>query len=294
MLTVFAVPKPFAGHIGVIQRNAVRSWRALHPECQILLCGDEAGSAEAAFELGVERLLDVDTNEFGTPLLSSVFASVEMRADHDLLCYVNADMLLFPDLVDAVRRVTAACDRFLVVGETFDLEVSRDLAVDAAEAQRLEERARAEGTRRGRKAIDFFVFRRGTLGEVLDFAVGRPCWDNWVIWRARSLRMPVVDVTDVATVIHQSHEYGHVQHVRGSRWEGPEGDSNLELMRWEERRFSLDDATHVALQDGGLAPKKTSLQHRIRTELVRHDLTVPVARVLDHGYRRLRRLFPVA
>ena len=71
MLTVFAVPKPFAGHIGVIQRNAVRSWRALHPECQILLCGDEAGSAEAAFELGVERLLDVDTNDFGTPLLSS-------------------------------------------------------------------------------------------------------------------------------------------------------------------------------------------------------------------------------
>lgn len=294
MLTVFAVPKPFAGHIGVIQRNAVRSWRALHPECQILLCGDEAGSAEAAFELGVERLLDVDTNEFGTPLLSSVFASVEMRADHDLLCYVNADMLLFPDLVDAVRRVTGACDRFLVVGETFDLEVSRDLAVDAADAQRLEERARAEGTRRGRKAIDFFVFRRGTLGEVLDFAVGRPCWDNWVIWRARSLRMPVVDVTDVATVIHQSHEYGHVQHVRGSRWEGPEGDANFELMRWEERRFSLDDATHVALQDGGLAPKKTSLQHRIRTELVRHDLTVPVARVLDHGYRRLRRLLLVA
>jgi len=294
VLTVFAVPKPFAGHIGVIQRNAVRSWRALHPECQVILCGDEPGSAEAASELGVERLLDVDTNEFGTPLLSSVFASVEMRADHDLLCYVNADMLLFPDLVDAVRRVTGAYDRFLMVGETFDLEVSRDLAVDAAEAQRLEERARAEGTRRGRKAIDFFVFRRGTLGEVLDFAVGRPCWDNWVIWRARSLRMPVVDVTDVATVIHQSHEYGHVQHVRGSRWEGPEGDANFELMRWEERRFSLDDATHVALQDGGLAPKKTSLQHRIRTELVRHDLTVPVARVLDHGYRRLRRLLLVA
>ena len=71
MLTVFAVPKPFAGHIGVIQRNAVRSWRALHPECQVILCGDEPGSAEAASELGVERLLDVDTNDFGTPLLSS-------------------------------------------------------------------------------------------------------------------------------------------------------------------------------------------------------------------------------
>jgi hypothetical protein len=295
VLTVFAVPKPFAGHIGVIQRNAVRSWRALHPGCQIVLCGDEPGSADAALELGVERLLDVDTNEFGTPLLSSVFAGVQAGARHDLLCYANADMLLFPDLADAVRRVEAAYDRFLVVGETFDLEVGSGLlAFDDAEAQALEGRARAAGTRRGRKAIDFFVFRRGTLGEVLDFAVGRPCWDNWVIWRARSLRMPVVDVTDVATVIHQSHGYGHVQHVRGSRWEGPEGDANFELMRWEERRFSLDDATHVALPDGGLAPKRTSLQHRIRTELVRHDRTVPVARVLDHGYRRLRRVFSVS
>jgi hypothetical protein len=289
VLTVFAVPKPFSGHIGVIQRNAVRTWQRLHPECQVILCGDEAGCGDAATELGVDRIADVETNEFGTPLLSSVFASVERQARHDLLCYANADILLFRDLLDSLRRIAAAHERFLVVGEAVDLEVAQPLVFDGRDISELRERAYRAGALRGRKAIDFFVFRRGTLGPVLDFAVGRPCWDNWVIWRARSLRMPVVDVSSAATVIHQSHGYGHVQHVRGLRWEGPEGDSNFELMRWEERRFSLDDATHRATIDG-LARKEESLQHRVRTELILHDRTVPLARILERGYRQLRQL----
>jgi hypothetical protein len=31
-LTIFAVPKPFEGHIGMIQRNAIRSWKGLRPD----------------------------------------------------------------------------------------------------------------------------------------------------------------------------------------------------------------------------------------------------------------------
>ena len=290
MLTVFAIPKPFVGHVGVIQRNAVRSWLALRPDCQVLLCGDEPGSAEAARELGVERLPDVDRNEFGTPLLSSVFESAELRAEHDLLCYANADVVFFDDLLDVVRAVASQHRRFLLAGGALDLDVTRELAFDDVGVRDLGARAREEGTLRGRLWIDFFVFPRGSIGRLPDFAVGRPSWDNWMIWRARSLRMPVVDVTDAATVIHQSHAYGHVQQARGSRWEGPEGDANFELVRWEERCFSLDNATHVARPGGVLAPKQTTLQNRLRTELVRHDRIMPLVGVLDRGYRWLRRV----
>ena len=294
MLTVFAIPKPFVGHVGVIQRNAVRSWLALRPDCQVLLCGDEPGSAEAARELGVERLPDVDTNEFGTPLLSSVFESAELRAEHDLLCYANADIVFFDDLLDVVRAVASQHRRFLLAGGALDLDVTRELAFDEVGVRDLEARAREEGTLRGRLWIDFFVFPRGSIGRLPDFAVGRPSWDNWMIWRARSLRLPVVDVTDAATVVHQSHAYGHVQGSRGSRWEGPEGDANFELVRWEERCFSLDNATHVAQPGGELAPKKTTLQNRIRTELIRHDRAMPLVVVLDRGYQWLRRLSATA
>lgn len=30
MLTIFATPKPFQGHVGIIQRNAIGSWVRLH------------------------------------------------------------------------------------------------------------------------------------------------------------------------------------------------------------------------------------------------------------------------
>ena len=74
MLTIFTVPKPFDGHIGIIQRNAIQSWRCLRPACEVILCGDEPGTAETAAALGTDRIPAVDRNEFGTPLLSSVFA----------------------------------------------------------------------------------------------------------------------------------------------------------------------------------------------------------------------------
>jgi hypothetical protein len=50
MLTIFTIPKPFRGHIEVIQRNAIESWLRLRPQCEIILCGDDPGVAEAASE----------------------------------------------------------------------------------------------------------------------------------------------------------------------------------------------------------------------------------------------------
>lgn len=287
VLTVFAVPKPFSGHIGVIQRNAVRSWKRLHPECRVILCGDEAGCGDVVSELDVDWIPDVETNEFGTPLLSSVFARVEKQAAHDLLCYANADLVLFPDLLDPVRVVTAEYERFLIVGEAVDLEVTREIAFEGAETEDLREQARKTGALRGRKAIDFFVFPRGTVGTLPAFVVGRPGWDNWMIWHARSTRLPVVDVTGSTTVVHQSHGYGHVQLARGPRWYGPEGDRNFAILGWEERRFTLDDVTHRATR-AGLSQNHTGVKRRIRTELILHDRTVRLARVLERGNRLLR------
>ena len=39
MITLFTLPKPFVGHIGMIQRNAIQSWTRLHPDIDILMFG---------------------------------------------------------------------------------------------------------------------------------------------------------------------------------------------------------------------------------------------------------------
>src|SRR5436309_411668 len=41
MLTLFAAPKPFRGHIGIIQRNAITSWTKLQPRPEIILYGTQ-------------------------------------------------------------------------------------------------------------------------------------------------------------------------------------------------------------------------------------------------------------
>jgi hypothetical protein len=282
VLTIFTVPKPFEGHIGVIQRNAVRSWRALRPACQVILCGDERGTKEAAASLGADCIPDIERNSFGTPLLSSVFAAVESRAEHPLLCYVNTDILLLSDFVDAARKVAAAKRRFLMVGQRWDLDVAEPLDFEGGWEARLRGLVESAGTLHPPSGSDYFVFPRGALGPLPPFAVGRPGWDNWMIYRARSLKWPVVDATEVARIVHQNHAYGHVKQGTGDAWEGPEADRNLELIGAGERIFTLADVTH-RLTPGGLkrALSPAHLKRRLRTMAVFHP-------VLGRVYRLLR------
>jgi hypothetical protein len=288
VLTIFAVPKPFEGHIATIQRNAIESWARLEPACQVILCGDETGSGEVAAELGVEHIADVGRNDYGTPLLSSAFERAEERARYDLLCYLNSDLLLFPDFLDSVRRVAAALTRFVVVGETIDLDVRQELTNDD-DYEALRGRALTSGVVRGRRWIDFFAFPKGTVRRLPAFAVGRPYWDNWMIWHARSSRVPVVDVSASAVVVHQHHDYGHVKHATAEHWLGPEAEANRELVGSKEMFFTLDEAT-LRLEETGLVPiDHGGVLHRVGIELRLHRWTIPFYRVLRSTYKRSRR-----
>src|SRR5437773_1932544 len=66
MLTIFSTPKPFEGHSNVIQRNAIKSWTLLHPEVEVILFGDEEGTAEACRDLAIHHEPQVIRNEYGT------------------------------------------------------------------------------------------------------------------------------------------------------------------------------------------------------------------------------------
>src|SRR5689334_2791593 len=102
MLTIFATPKPFQGHEGVIQRNAIGSWVRLHPECEVLLFGDETGAAEIAKEMNLRHVPGVRLSEFGTKRLDHIFAGAQEIAKHDILCYANCDIIFLPCFCEAV------------------------------------------------------------------------------------------------------------------------------------------------------------------------------------------------
>ncbi len=233
MLTIFTVPKPFEGKIGEIQRRALASWTGLGGGVQVLLLGDEPGTAEAARDAGAEHVADLARTEHGTPRLDAAFAAADGVARHDLRCFVNADVILFDDLHSASRRVAEYADRFLIVGQTLDVEAAPTRA-DAL----------AHGRRRGAAALDYFVFPAGLYSEVPPFAIGRACFDNWLVWRARQDAI-VVDATADVVAAHQRHDYAHVVGGKAEAYYGEEAARNLELAGGKGHLYTLHDASHV-------------------------------------------------
>ena len=285
MLTLFTLPKPFAGHIDVIQRNAIQSWLKLQPACQVILCGDDPGIAQAAREYGVGHLPDLPRNAYGTPLLDGAFARVQEMAAHPILCYVNADIILLSDFIRSVQRIP--WKRFLMVGQRWNLDVAAPLDFDNPgwEAS-LRQQVVQAGHLYPPMGSDYFVFARNGLGDLLPFAVGRPGWDNWMIYHARQVGIPVIDATPANMIVHQNHDYRHVKDsYRENVYDGPEADQNLALMQGNRTRFILLDSTHILTKHGLLpAWSPAHLARRVRTLAALH----PGLRPLAEWVKRLR------
>lgn len=304
MLTIFAIPKAFAGLEGVIQHNAIQSWTRVHPDVEVILCGDDPGVAEVARDLGVQHLPGIARNAYGTPQLRSAFSEVRTRARHDLLCYVNADIILLSDFTRALRAVSM--DAYLLIGQRWNIDITERLAFDSAtwEAQ-LRQRVEAEAALNTAKGMDYFVFSKQVLSRLLDdmpeFAVGRPWWDTWMVYHTRRIGLPVIDATSAVQAVHQNHGYAHVPERRTHTWHGPEGDENMRIAIDEHLgslpHFGVEDATYV-LRAGAAVPALDDkyLKERItRLGVLRSDGGDPGAgktraRALRIGFRVCRML----
>jgi hypothetical protein len=298
LITLFSAPKPFTSpHVALIQRNAIKSWTLL-PEAEVLLLGEEAGLAEAARGLGVRQLSDVQRNASGTPLISSMFQLARQNGHGDLLCIVNADMILMPDFVEAARQVSRLKDRFVLLSQRWDLDVTEPLDFSGDWDHRLASMVQRQGTLHRPAGSDFFLFPAACYTEVPAFAIGRAGWDNWMIYKARRENWPVIDCTPSVTVVHQNHDYSHLPGGQAHHTL-PETDENIRLAGGEASvRYTILDSTY-RLVNGRLArPQMSYLRFMRGVELFLRkiffflpaDMIENVARP-KRWKRRIARLF---
>jgi hypothetical protein len=249
-ITILAMPKPFRGHIATIQRNAITSWTRLQPRPEIILFGHEEGAAECARDLGLVHIPEVARNRHGTPLLADIFANAERDASHDLFAYVNADIILPAEFTIGVEKVRQTFPKFLAVGRRTNLDVGESLDFSEGWEEKLNERMRCEGRLESHTAIDCFVFRRGTYEQIPPLAIGRVWFDQWCIKYARKKGLPVVDLSDFAPMVHQTHDYSHVAGGRQWVYSGVEADENLAYYGERPHTYTILSATHVMTDSG--------------------------------------------
>ena len=211
MITIFTVPKAFEGHDGIIQTNAIESWLRLAGNHEIILFGDDPGVREAAQRFGLGHQPEIARNARGIPLIGEVLNHARQIARSEILCLVNADIILMDDLIDAINTAAKTYNRFLLVGRRKDIDVLEPIEFSNDWKRELRQKVEKEGKLISHFSSDFFVFQKGVLQHVPPFIIGRPCWDNWVMYEAHRSGTALIDATASVVSIHQNHDFSYVK-----------------------------------------------------------------------------------
>ena len=254
LITIFSAPKPFTDpHIANIQRNAIASWTKL-PDVDVMLLGDEPGLAEAAHKLGVQYIEKVPRSPSGAPLMDGMFALAREHCAGQLLCIVNADIILFPDFVETAKQTAAQREKFVLLGQRWDLDVMAPLDFSGDWADRLRAILHSQGQLHRPAGSDYFLFPAACYTDIPAFTIGRSGWDNWMIYKARKEGWPVIDATPSVMIVHQNHDYSHLPGGK-PHYHHPETDENIRLAGGRAvTRFTLLDANY-RIEDGKILPQ---------------------------------------
>lgn len=282
-LTLFTSPRSFAeAHFATLQRNAIGSWLALRPTPEVILFGTDAGVADMARQHGLTHVPEVECDPRGVPLRSAMCALAARLADTELLCGINADIILLDGLTEAVARLVPAADArlrrgFVAAGRRHNLNVAEALDFTTPDWRApLRERVAREGERFIASAIDYYVFPKwATPCAELALPMDAPGWDPWFLHQFQRRGMPMIDLTAVVSAVHQNHETAADLERKRRAWaRHPQAAQRLREAGGFAAMATLREAD-LLLTDAGLQPppwRRRLLARLRRHKAMRHAL----------------------
>jgi len=218
MLTIFTTCKHFEGTTGIHQRNALRSWRKIFPDANIIIFGNEDGTESIANEIAAQRIIGLKRGAFGTPYVNEIFSRADKMTAFARMCYINADVILTSSFKQMIERVSNCLGKnkwnnFLTIGQRWDVRFEKDIQFDdLAWEEKISNFTRAHGQVHPSSGIDYFFFLKGLFDSIPPFLIARMGWDNWLPWYAlRRKEVPLLDGTKAAFIIHQEHSRNRPQ-----------------------------------------------------------------------------------
>lgn len=266
MLSIFSCPRPFKGNTGRLQRNAIKSWTLLKPKPEIILIGDEEGVKEITEEFGCRYVPKIERNEYGTPSVRSIFSQAQKAAVNQLVCYINTDIILLSDFIQAIQKVKKMMGKkmFLLIGGRWEIK-SIDINFLKPNWEEKAKRVVKNSARLNDKAaMDYFIFPKTIDWELPPFLLGRFYWDNWFCYKARAMKIPVIDISRVITVIHQNHDYPHFKTRKNDRsMKNTEIRYNFKLLGFGKSCI-IRDATHKLTPEGNIKVNNITISFLIK------------------------------
>ncbi|MFW6275515.1 MAG: glycosyltransferase family 2 protein, partial [bacterium] len=229
-VTIFSIPKPFAGKNSVLQRNAVMSWLSIYPRPNIYLLGDEPGIKEVCEEFGISHIKDIEKNIHGTPLLHSAFEKIQELSSANFFIFVNTDIIMADDVCPAINRANTKFNKFLIIGHRRDSKISSKLKFKKNSTNIILKKIAEESAFIQRPAYkDYFIFTRNLWENIPEFAIGRASYDNALVYKTIKDNIPVIDASNSILAVHQDHDYSHLDKGKHEAYKGKEAKHNYML-----------------------------------------------------------------
>jgi len=284
MITLFTTTKIFAGIFKIIQTNALNSWRTISSNIQIIIIGDSEGGKEAADLINAEFIPEVECSSEGVPLINSLFSIAQSRAKYPIIAYVNADILLPPNLLEVIFLLQKFRSNFLAVGSRWDLDVKTTINFTRGdEALSFWDYAKKNAEMHRPAGIDYFIYNKALWNNIPPLAIGRFGWDNWLLWKARRLGVPLINLTEGIFAVHQNHNYNFNNYInKAGVKKSKDAGNNQTIIK--NNKLTLRD-TNWKFANGRIT-KNNSYDYRMRN-LKTLQKIYPELKYLFKVYRKL-------
>ena len=209
----------------------------------------------------------VERHERGAKYLKYMFEQARNTARHEYLCFSNCDIVLTDDFRQAFEKARLWRERFLLLSRRWDTDITEPLDFRSGWEQDVRQRALTRGFRQDESWIDFFLFRKGMYTDMPKLIVGHCYWDNWMVWKALSEGVAVIDASPFVVPVHQNHGYD----PRFGRTKGSPTDElsllNLAAVGGKEHVRRIDAATHRMARNGEIRPTIFRNTYKFRVPL---------------------------
>ena len=195
--------------------NTLHNWMSLYPIVQPIVFTNEIEIANVANQYG---WIVLPVRKTGTgnklPVLKYMFSDAKEKVKSMFYCYSNSDILFTGNLIHTLYKVVMSTlmnnKIILIVGQRTNV-----FNVTKQEA-RTWETIRFSTLKRGKLyntwAIDFFISSRNYPWEAIpEVVVGRPAFDNWIVWSAKKQHFTTIDATLTLLAVHQTTEAGNLE-----------------------------------------------------------------------------------
>lgn len=249
-MNIFGVPLPFKGVTSIRQQNAIWSWNEMEFAGWIYLLGLELDKDDLELlPMNVIQVNPIETDEFGTPLISNIFSVMQALADDRPVVYINSDVII-AGIDGAVQICEEQFEDFLIVGRRYDLNITDYLDFDIAWEMDLLMQCEWDGDLHPCGAIDWFAFTPGLYTSIPPFAIGRSAWDNWLVIDALRQGVPVIDASKVTMTIHQNKRTFLRRSISEEREEQRRRNRAYYNQARDQHAGSSRDATWVLTPEG--------------------------------------------